>query len=188
MPSATAWLNGPEQGMISLIYPRVWTWVCVCVCVCWCLQEICARARRLKCQTIRASFVRCVCLLQSIISKDVSTNFYWPWQELIFSLAFFFFFLPVCCAQPFPLFCNFNRIDAKLKNWQVLINQESCLELAFFALPTCHVYWCCFPAGTMMHSTFWTVRALSCCSSHTCQTHRSLLCFTCCMAGIYVFR
>lgn len=36
-----------------------------------------------------------------------------------------------------PLFCNFNRIDAELKNWQLLIKLESCHELAFLLLLLC---------------------------------------------------
>lgn len=123
--------------------------VCVCARVCLSLHEICVHARWLKCQTIRASVLQHVHLQQLVINEELSINFYWPWQELIFLGCF----SPVCCP---PLFCNFNQINAKLKNWQVLMKQESCHELAFLLLlPVyAHVYWCCFPADTIMPHKF----------------------------------
>lgn len=125
--------------------------VCVCV-LCVCLSShklVCAHARWLKCQAIRVSAVRqCVRLQQSVVSEQVSIKFYWPRQELIFSLLFLTSLPnPSCCLS---LFSNTNQINTKIKELAnaLLIKQRSCHELPILLLlhVCAHVCWSCSPA------------------------------------------
>lgn len=87
-----------------------------------------------------------------------------------------------------PRFCNFNRIDAKLKNWQLLIKQEWCHKLAFFFVATWLRSCVLMLLPCWHHYASWiqTVKALSYYSFYTCWTRCSLLCFKCSFQARYL--